>query len=92
MKQATGARITVIEDDTNLRKITRITNPTEITRQTQKKQIFNTDKGRDPHKYSKLKKITYILKKKWKMKPAKQFRSSFIYVSLTKPTREKTLK
>ena len=33
MKQATGARITVLEDDTNLTKITKITSPTKITSQ-----------------------------------------------------------
>ena len=42
MKQATGARITVLEDDTNLTKITKITSPTKITSQ-----------GSDRHKRNK---------------------------------------
>ena len=33
MKQATGARIIVLEDDTKLTNITKITNPTKITSQ-----------------------------------------------------------
>ena len=49
MKQATGARITVLEDDTNLTKITKITNP-KITsqgsdRHKRKKCLTQTRKG-----------------------------------------------
>ena len=69
MKQATGARITILEDDTNLTKITKITNLTKIKNQGSDRHKSNkcltrtTDKGRDTHKYKKLTKITYVLKK-----------------------------